>query len=97
MPSAAQTIDYEARLIELAASCRHDPLRFVLAAYPWGERRGPLERHPGPDNWQAEVLAYIRDNVGVGRPLRIAIAGGVGPGKSALMAWLVNWGMTHLR
>jgi hypothetical protein len=25
--------------------------------------------------------------------LRIAIAGGVGPGKSALMAWIINWGM----
>jgi polynucleotide 5'-kinase involved in rRNA processing len=88
--SAVPALDSEHRLIEFAASCRHDPLRFVLAAYPWGERDGPLERHSGPDKWQAEVLAHIRDNLGMGRPLRIAIAGGVGPGKSALMAWIVN-------
>jgi len=91
---AVPALDYEDRLIQFAASCRHDPLRFVLAAYPWGERGGPLERHSGPDKWQAEVLGHVRDNIGMGRPLRIAIAGGVGPGKSALMAWIVNWGMT---
>jgi polynucleotide 5'-kinase involved in rRNA processing len=61
-----------------------------LARFSVGERGGPLERYPGPEKWQAEVLAYIRDNVGIGRPLRVAIAGGVGPGKSALMAWIVN-------
>ena len=58
-----------------------------------GESGGPLAKHPGPDDWQTEILSYIRDNLGKGRPLRIAIAGGVGPGKSALLAWIVNWGM----
>lgn len=82
------------RLIELAAECRHDPLDFVMLAFPWGETGTPLERHPGPDAWQREVLEYVRDNIGSGKPLRIAIAGGVGPGKSALMAWLVCWAMT---
>jgi hypothetical protein len=77
VPSAARARDYDGRLIELAAGCRHGPLRFVLAAYPWGEDGGPLERHSGPDHWQKEVLGYIRDHVGYGRSLRIAIAGGV--------------------
>jgi hypothetical protein len=67
------------RLIELAKLCRRDPLRFVMAAYPWGKPDGPLAKHPGPDDWQREILEYIRDNLGKGRPLRIAIAGGVGP------------------
>lgn len=62
-------------------------------AYPWGEAGGPLEQHPGPDTWQEEILAYVRDNLGMGRPLRLAVAGGVGPGKSALMAWIIDWGL----
>ena len=62
-------------------------------AYPWGEP-GILQRHEGPDTWQADILQHVGENVGRGRPLRIAIAGGVGPGKSALMAWIVKWAMT---
>lgn len=99
MPSAALTRKQSSpddRLIELAAACRRDPYRFVMLAYPWGERGSPLERHPGPDTFQADVLRYIRDNVGPGRPVRIAIAGGVGPGKSALMAWIIDWAMTTM-
>ena len=88
------TSDSRQRLVAAAKACRKDPLKFTMFAYPWGVCGGPLEKHPGPDDWQREVLEYIRDNVGVGKPLRIAIAGGVGPGKSALMAWVTNWGMT---
>lgn len=80
--------------VEIARICRADPLKFVLLAYPWGETGGPLAKHPGPDTWQREILEYIRDNLGKGRPLRVAVAGGVGPGKSALMAWLIGWGMS---
>lgn len=94
MLPARAAADVHDRLIELAASCARDPLRYVQIAYPWGEVGGPLENHPGPDAWQADVLAYIRNNIGLGRPLRIAIAGGVGPGKSALMAWICDWGLT---
>lgn len=85
------TIDQH--LIDLAAECCRDPLKWVMAAFPWGEPGGPLERHQGPDTWQTEVLTHIRDNIGAGKPLRIAVAGGVGPGKSALMAWIVIWGL----
>lgn len=84
----------QSRLFNAAASCARDPLRYVRMAYPWGEPGGPLERHPGPDDWQAEVLAYMRDNLSRERPLRIAIAGGVGPGKTALAAWVADWAMT---
>ena len=92
--SASEQLNDDERLIELAALCSGDPLLYVQLAYPWGVKGGPLERHPGPDTWQEEILAYIRDNIGYGRPLRIAIAGGVGPGKSALMGWIMDWGLT---
>lgn len=82
----------EDRLVRTAAENRRDPLTFTRLAYPWQEP-GPLERHPGPDNWQTDILGYIGENVRPGNPLRIAIAGGVGPGKSALMSWIAHWGM----
>lgn len=94
MQSSAQPqLNAEERLYQMAASCARDPLRFVKMAYPWGEQGTFLEKHPGPDDWQTEILAYIRDNLGKGRPLRLAVAGGVGPGKSALSGWLVDWGL----
>jgi hypothetical protein len=92
--ASLQAESIEAQLLDLAASCAKDPLRYVQVAYPWGEKGTFLENHSGPDVWQAEILAYIRDNLGQGRPLRLAVAGGVGPGKSALSGWLVDWGMT---
>lgn len=86
--------DVHERLIELAASCARDPLRFVTLAYPWGEPGSDLEKHPGPDTWQEDVLGDIGHLLSSGRPVRIAIAGGVGPGKSALMAMVADWAMT---
>ena len=82
------------RLFEAAVSCAGDPYRFVLMAYPWGVPGGPLEKHPGPDDWQADCLKHVRDNLSRSKPIRIAIAGGVGPGKSALTAWLNDWALT---
>lgn len=76
------TPEIQDQLIELAAACAKDPLRYVLLAYPWGEKGTFLEKHPGPDEWQRDILAYVRDNLGTGRPLRLAVAGGVGPGKA---------------
>jgi hypothetical protein len=34
----------------------HDPLGFVLFAYPWGKKGTSLEKHNGPDAWQREFL-----------------------------------------
>ena len=84
----------EGQLAALAVACAKDQLKFVMAAYPWGVKGGELEKHPGPDDWQADCLRYVRDNLSRDKPIRMAIAGGVGPGKSALMAWLLDWGMT---
>ena len=79
----------------------HDPLGFVLAAYPWQED-GPLKDHVGPDEWQAEFLRAIGeeckanafDGVTPVRPIRRAVSSGHGIGKSVMVAWLVDWIMS---
>ena len=91
---AAAPEELEAKLVAYAVSCARDPLRYVQAAYPWGEKGGPLEKFEGPDTWQVDALKYIRDNLNRKTPIRLAIAGGVGPGKTALAAWIADWGMT---
>ncbi|MDA8230455.1 MAG: terminase [Magnetospirillum sp.] len=87
-------------LADLLATCAADPLRFVLAAFDWG--RGELEGHDGPDAWQRDVLAALRDGLAAGRvgaessaaqAVRLAVASGHGIGKSALVAWLLLWGL----
>lgn len=90
----AKNRSVEDRLFDAAASCKSDPLRYVKMAYPWGEPDGPLAKHQGPDNFQVDVLQYIKENIGIGKPLRVAVAGGVGPGKSSLMSWVLDWGIT---
>ncbi len=77
-------------------SFTHDPLGYVIYNYPWGVKGTELEKHPGPREWQAEVLESIgkalRDGAAeIGNVIREAIASGHGVGKSALVAWLCNW------
>lgn len=81
------------RLIALLAECAADPFKFVRVFFPWGEA-GELERFDGPDAWQAEVLKAIRDQIlTAAEALRLAISAGNGPGKSALVAWLILWAL----
>lgn len=82
----------EQRLIEEMARCTHDPLRWVLVSFEWG--RGELSQHEGPDDWQRDILATIRDGVSPAAALNIAVASGHGPGKSALVAWIILWGLS---
>lgn len=72
-----------------------DPLGFVYAAFPWDE--GELAGRDGPDVWQIETLASIRDGLKTAdEVIREAIASGHGIGKSALVAWLILWAIsTH--
>ena len=44
----------------------NDPEKFVLFAFPWGERGTPLERHKGPRAWQRQVLRE-----GLGREMQL--------------------------
>jgi hypothetical protein len=79
-----------------------NPAGFVRYAFAWGE--GDLADHPGPDQWQMDVL---RD-VGAGvlsitqamakaeeyEAVRVATASGHGIGKSAFVAWIILWAMS---
>lgn len=65
-------------------------------AYPWGEE-GDLSAEKGPWQWQTEVLTDIKIHLnGPDRfiPLQIAVASGHGIGKSALISWICDWGMS---
>jgi hypothetical protein len=84
-----------------ATKYKADPLGFVLWAYPWG-KPGSLEKYSGPDQWQAEFLKELGEEVrnrnfdGVTPvlPLRFTTASGHGIGKSVLVAFIVNWIMS---
>jgi hypothetical protein len=84
------------RIIELAASCHFDPLRWAHLAWDWGH--GELERHSGPREWQADLFRIIRDHLADPAtrydPLQIAVASGHGIGKSAFMGMVSNWAMS---
>ncbi len=70
-----------------------DPLRYVLDAFDWNV--GELHGHPGPDDWQTDVLRAIgTDATTTAEAVRIAVASGHGVGKSALVAWIILWAMS---
>jgi len=75
-----------------------DPDGFVRWAFDWGV--GELNYSDGPDVWQSDVLNEIGgyckrvargENPG---PLQLAVASGHGIGKSALVAWIIQWFMS---
>lgn len=78
-----------------------DPLKFVLAAYPWGEP-GPLQAYEGPDTWQRELLIELGEEIrkrafnGVDAvaPIKITRSSGHGIGKGVITAFLVNFLMS---
>lgn len=83
-----------AELAAFLGELTHDPVKFVYAAFPWGE--GELAGKK-PQDWQLSVLALIRDGLAdISTAIRIAIASGHGIGKSALVSWLILWAIsTH--
>lgn len=92
--SAHATAD-DALLADIAGF-EHDPLGHVLYVYPWGEAGSELENAAGPRQWQREVLESIGEKLragaaDLGEVIREAIASGHGIGKSALIAWIINW------
>ncbi|RJT41997.1 terminase [Mesorhizobium waimense] len=89
-------VDPNDAIIELAASCRFDPLRWSRVAWDWGV--GNLEKHQGPREWQDDINKVIRDHLANPatryQPLQISVASGHGIGKSAEMGMLSNWAMS---
>ena len=82
---------------ELRAACLEyadDPLAFTAFMYSWG--RKSLLEWSGPDRWHVEVFEAIRCYLEGPEtmPLCIAIASGHGSGKTAFVAWLINWFMS---
>lgn len=90
MTIAQQLVAYA----EALASFRHDPLAFVMWAYPWRVAGTFLEKEDGPDAWQREQLEYIgaqlRDDAHT--PIKMVTSSGNGAGKSSLVSWLIHWG-----
>lgn len=74
----------------------HDPLGFVMCAFPWGE--GEMARESGPRIFQKRFLREIGDHLKNPetrhKPFRKAISSGHGIGKSALLAWIACWGLS---
>lgn len=93
-PKAAEA---ELQLVQDIAQFEHDPLGYVLYAYPWGREGTELAKEKGPRKWQRRVLEalgrHLRNGATVHQVFRIAVASGHGIGKSALIAWLVEWAM----
>ncbi|RYE67349.1 MAG: terminase [Oxalobacteraceae bacterium] len=82
-------------LAEDMAGFYDNPLGFVLYAFDWGE--GDLDRWQGPDEWQTEYLRTLGDAIKArasGDVIKMAVKSGRGPGKSAVIAWLVLWLMS---
>lgn len=88
--------DDEAKLTSAIANFVYDPLGFVQFAYPWQEP-GVLEAETGPDEWQNEMLTDLgRQLISVARTktggaILFATSSGHGVGKSALVAWVIQW------
>lgn len=81
--------------IQFLAEYTHDPLKFVYAAFPWGKEGTELSDIDGPEQWQRDLLADIRDKIKTtDEVIREAIASGHGIGKSALVAWLILWAIS---
>lgn len=93
---AATIENPETALAEDIASFTHDPLNFVRYAYPWGE--GELADSAGPRVWQAKILANIGNHLSNPAtrftPCQEAVSSGHGIGKSALIAFITDWGLS---
>ncbi|MBJ2129067.1 terminase [Alteromonas sp. IB21] len=86
----------EVELVNDIAEFYADPLGYVLYAFPWGEKGGPLEDFDGPDKWQREQLLSVGKAIQDDPETTIqeAIASGHGIGKSAETSWIILWAMS---
>lgn len=96
MAQPAKNIDDdEQALVERIMTFVHDPLGYVLYAFPWGDLGSPIyepDGAGGPDVWQRDILETIgRGTYELDTALQIAVASGHKIGKSCLVAWIVLW------
>lgn len=87
----------EAELLADLARLSSDPLGFVLWAFPWGEPDSELADRDGPYEWQKDILRSIGSGlISLEEAIRIAVASGHGIGKSALVSWIILWGISTM-
>jgi hypothetical protein len=98
LKNSKEVKEAEDALINLVASCGKNPLRFVKAVYPWGSDVLTGEGSDSPRDWQTSILKDVADYMKSPRkgrlPFKLSVASGHGIGKSALLSWLVHWGMS---
>lgn len=97
MNLSASNADIESELTRDIAQFYGDPYGYVMYAFPWGVPGTDLEKHSGPDEWQAKQLIEIREAIREdpeGYQIQDATASGHGIGKSAETSWIVLWAMS---
>jgi hypothetical protein len=92
-PKTSHKANLEAELINDMAKMSKDPYKWVLYSFAWGS--GDLSEETGPDEWQTEVLQCVRDGLlTLDQAIQIAIASGHDIGKTAMLCWLILWGLS---
>jgi hypothetical protein len=95
-PAPLPSGDWHENLISDLAGFSNDPVRFVYWAFPWGEEGGPLALESGPEDWQLQILKDVKNGLPLNKAILEAVASGHGVGKSALVSWLILWGISTL-
>jgi hypothetical protein len=84
-------------LVEELAQFSSDPLGFVIYAFPWGEPDSELEQATGPEVWQERLLQDLGNGlITTEQAIRLATTSGHGIGKSALVSWIILWGLSTM-
>ncbi len=99
-PAELELVNHK-RLVDAMIRMQCNPLAWVKYSFKWNQ--GELEGFSGPDEWQTETLAYIRDRLqakemstgqAISYVIQVAVASGNGPGKSALVSWIMLWAIS---
>lgn len=84
------------KLIDQAAEFMFDPLGHVYWCYPWQQAGTILRDFDGPDDWQADVLQTLgeemlaRESGSKTGAIQMAVGSGHGIGKTCLTAWIIK-------
>lgn len=98
--SAKRKVSVEQQLCDDIAGFTHDPLGYVMYAFPWGVKGTPLAKQTEPRKWQREALELLgkrlRETAGANlyEVIRDATVSGHGVGKSAFFAMLCMWALS---
>lgn len=87
--------EFNDKVADLAAACRYDPLKWILAAFDWGH--GSL-KDKAIRAWQKDIAVtigrHLQDKSTRYQPLLLGVSSGHGVGKSSLLGMLTNWVMS---